>query len=92
MTAAKHEPWFTLTYPLVAGIWWNLPKRWKKARPAGFNPEVNAQRLVSIRFRASRNWKAWHVHDVRFLLNLLDEAQCEVNALRRTLNVYEGQE
>lgn len=31
------------------------------------------------------------LHDARFLLMLLDEAESERNALDRTLAVYEGQ-
>lgn len=42
---------------------------------AGYALALVQQRLKSIRWRADRSWKAWHLHDVRFLLGYIDHAQ-----------------
>jgi len=71
-------------------------RRWLFGHPtgrvtAGFSPTVDARRLESIRRKVARGQHMITLHDARFLLMLLDEAESERNALDRTLAVYEGQ-
>jgi hypothetical protein len=41
-------------------------------RAEGFNPTVDTQRLLSIRRKAERGQHVYTLHDVRFLLAIID--------------------
>ena len=74
MTGNGHTgPRHILTCLQQAAWWYLLPHRNTPRRRDGFNPDVDTQRLTSIRARAARGVQTFPVHDVRFLLTKITE-------------------